>query len=166
MQSKRTYLSLLTLLIVGSACADLTGAAGKRRPGILMWERGGPRRSSATFTSAPTGGPAAVSAPDTVRAGEPFNAIITTTGPTPCWETAGEDVQRQPRLAIVTPYDRHRGSEGTRCGDMEVRLTHTVQIRFLESGEATLRVHGRKIVGSDPNQPGTPMTVEKKIFVR
>jgi hypothetical protein len=166
MQSICKLLPLLSLLAAVSACGDLTGAGGKRRLGILQWEQGGAGRSSAVLSLALTHDPTVVSAPDTVRAGESFKAVITTTGPTPCWETAGEDVQRQPRLAIVTPYDRHRGSEGTRCGDMEVRLTHTVQIRFLESGEAILRVHGRKIVGANPNQPGTPMTVEKKIFVR
>jgi hypothetical protein len=166
MQSKRTYLPLLTLLMVGSACADLTGAAGKRKPGILQWERGGASRSSATLALSPLSGPAVVSAPDTVRAGEWFEAVITTIGLDSCWEAAGAERKLAANLVVVTPYDIDRRDARRGCFDVETALPRTVKIRFEERGEATLRVHGRKIVGADPDQQGTPMTVEKKIFVR
>jgi hypothetical protein len=168
MQSTRTYLWLPGLLVALSACADLTGAAGKRRPGILQWERGGASRSSAVLASMAPSDPAVVTAPDTVRAGESFQAVVTTIGPDGCWREAGAETKLTASLAILTPYDMNLRDLNRElgCKDSLITLPRTVQIRFSERGEATLRVHGRKIVGGDPNQQGTPMTVEKKIVVR
>jgi hypothetical protein len=168
MQSKRKLLWLLGLLVAGSACADLTGAVGKRRVGILSWEGRGASRSLAALTPALQGAPTIISAPDTVRAGEAFEAVITTIGPDGCWKEAGAEIKLTANLAIVTPYDiDHFDPQGERgCFAATVELPRTVQIRFSERGEAILRVHGRKIVGADLNQQGTPVTAEKKIFVR
>ncbi|HLL47713.1 MAG TPA: hypothetical protein VK399_13465 [Longimicrobiaceae bacterium] len=69
-------------------------------------------------------------------------------------------------VATIVPYDHRTASEDLGCADGYKRIEHRVQITFTGPGEATIRVHGRKIVGEEFSQQGEPIEVEKRVHVR
>ncbi len=160
-----TRFVILAVTLLATACGtSLTlpdSADAGRVVGILEW------------TQAPTGGGLGepppgpgVTAPDTVRAGEPFRATVTTVGPSICWTAAGASLELEPAVAVVTPYDHTPEDERTGCGDAVVALPRSVELRFTRAGEAILRVHGRKVVGREMRSAEHPMVLEKRIVVR
>lgn len=158
--------SLLLVALAAACDAPLEVAApdGVRSVGVLAWEAA-PAASLASGRDAPTGNPRpGVVAPDTVRAGVPFSVVVVTVGATTCWRPAGAEVVEQPASAAVTPLDFTAEGPHTACGDALVELSRTVGLVFRQPGEATLRVHGRRVVGAE-FQAGEPVVVEKRIRV-
>lgn len=131
-----------------SACSLLADPQGRRVVGIV----GG---------SPPDGSSQVITAPDTIQAGIPFTATITTFAPYNCWRAAGADIDLRGNLAVVIPYDFDPRSDDFHCPDMEGVVPRPVEIRFAEPGEATLRVRGREAQNSN-----ILINVEKRIFVR
>lgn len=163
------FAATLAAVLLG-ACdgADMATApaGGVHAVGILAWVArpapGVPPVPANTPGSAPRPG---VSAPDTVSAGAPFPVVITTVGPTLCWVASGAQVEMQPGVATVTPYDYTPEDDWTACGDALLELTRVATVTFPQPGEAVLRVQGRRVVGGN-FQAEERVVLEKKIHVR
>lgn len=148
-----------------SACEITTAPQTNRAVGIVEWQPA----SSGAWTGASADGVhpehAVITAPDTVEAGVPFTATITTLGLDSCWKPAGAEVELSASLATVTPYDSPPAGEGLVCAQAITELPRSVELRFTRSGDATIRVVGRRVVGSDL-QHASKVTVEKSVHVR
>jgi hypothetical protein len=102
----------------------------------------------------------ALAAPATVKAGQTFQATVTTLGYSGCWRTAGEDVTNADKQATVRPYDRVQGEV---CTAALVQIRHVVNLRFDTPGTAKIVVQGR----NDPNEPTPgPVTIEQTVTVQ
>jgi hypothetical protein len=164
---------IVALLVLSGSLAlgacDLVSGPGGRRVGVLEWDRASTRRSLGTSLDLSRAGeptPQAVSAPDTVGAGEAFTVIVRTKGADGCWEAAGTEVTRGASLAVIAPYDRYERKPDHGCLDGNIEIDHPVELTFAHPGEAIIRVRGRKIVGQEFNQDGEPIEVEKRVHVR
>jgi hypothetical protein len=107
-------------------------------------------------------------APDTVTAGVRFDATITTVGLSGCWREAGADIGYDVRLVLVIPYDlvvTRIDGEPRLCTGALVQLPRTVRLVFGQTGNATLRVSGRKLTGGVLGS-GMPVSIEKQVVVR
>ena len=173
MRMSARVLSLgLAALPLLAACDDPTGTAGRREIGIVQWLSGAQANLSssgaASSMSASIDGseaPPVISAPDEVQAGIPFEATITTIGPSICWRADGAETQVSGSLAVVTPHDFSPESKDVACGGALNSLPRTVKLTFAAPGEAVLRVNGRTVVGGDLSAASSA-TVEKQILVR
>lgn len=141
------------------APAEESAAPGGPALGILEWERG---PADARGAPSPL---QVIAAPDTVRAGDPFDAVVTTIGPRSCWRALGAEVELRAALARVTPYDFTPETSESVCGDAQVRLARTVRLRFTQPGEGVVRVVGRKVEGRRLRETQR-VTVEKRVVVR
>lgn len=150
--------------LFASGCESVTGPRSGRVVGILEWVQNGSRSVSASLHP-DHGGESRLQAPDTVQAGVPFTATVTTIGPSSCWRADGATVQPGASLAVITPYDLTAESADVACAQVIVELPRKVEVTFTARGQATLRVVGRRVVGQDFQQ-GTQVTVEKHIHVR
>lgn len=169
----RTIGCACALLSTLTACESIFGSGGTRVVGILQLNASAapdPR----TGTKYPGGAvpldelEAVVTVPDTVQAGVDFNARIATVGLGACYEAAGAETELSANLAVVTPFDRVKGSEDEDelvCTLAAVTLPRTVRLRFSEPGEAVVRVKGRKIIGGDVRN-ATETVLERRIVVR
>lgn len=151
----------LAAALAAVGCESTTAPKGTRAIGILEWVQDASNLRSASLQHPDH----MVVAPDTVQAGVPFTASVTTLGPTSCWRADGAQVQAGASLAVVTPYDHTDEGEGIACATMVVDLPRTVELSFSARGEAVLRVVGRRVVGQNFDQ-ATEMVVEKRIHVR
>lgn len=104
----------------------------------------------------------AVEAPDTVHAGEEFEVVVSTIGPSGCWSRGTLDVSVEVAKAVLRPYDLHSGAE--LCTLIFSRFTHRATVRFVAPGEGVIRVIGRQ-VAEDDLQRGTEITIEKRVTV-
>lgn len=157
-----------TLALAASLVAACDGAlvatapdGGVHAVGILAWVAA-PSNLAGGSGGAPRPG---VSAPDTVQAGTPFPVLVTTVGPTVCWVASGGQVEMQPGVALVTPFDYTPEDHWTACGDALLELPRTVTVTFSQAGDAVLRVQGRRVVGGN-FQAEERVVLEKKIHVR
>jgi hypothetical protein len=158
MTKKSSFLALSALLMGVAACEPGTfepGPEARRHLGIVEWAQ-----SNAQTLADPA--ISAITAPDTVTAGQPFQVTVTTVGPNSCWRVAATELALQPSLATITPFDRV--IDGI-CAQALVSLQHTVQVRFDVRGQATLRANGRRVVDGNLNA-ATDRTVETKVIVR
>lgn len=164
--SARTLVTSLgiTAAAVLGACSSSTAPGDSRVMGILEVQFGA-EGSLAPSAASDASSRTVISAPDSVEAGVPFTATITTIGLSGCWEAAGEDIELDRNLAVVVPYDLDGMREGVACTGSLIELPHPVEIRFAEPGEATLRVRGRKVFKENIQRADT-VVVEKRIVVR
>jgi hypothetical protein len=161
------FAATLAAVLLG-ACDDAVlataPAGGVHAVGILAWVA----RPVPGTPPAPAVGPGAprpgVSAPDTVHAGAPFTVVVTTVGPTVCWTASGAQVEMQPGVATITPYDYTPEDDWTACGDSLLELSRSVTVTFAQAGAAVLRVQGRRVVGGN-FQAEEKVVLEKKIHV-
>ena len=168
MSARVLSLSLAALPLL-AACEDLTGTREHREIGIVEWLSGAQASLSpsgaALSVSSSSEAPAVISAPDEVQAGLPFEATITTIGPSICWRADGTETKVSGSLAVVIPYDSSPEGEAVVCGAAIIYLPRTVKITFVTRGEAILRVHGRQVREGNTADVSFA-TVEKKILVR
>lgn len=175
--------ALLGCSIALAACTLFTGPDTVRVVGVVEWNTSEPPLQSQAVHVAQASGQVSATrsndrhditlpvleAPDTVRVGEPFDVIVRTYGSNGCWREAGAEVTISGLNAAVTPYDRDLAAEDRSrvCTDMVVRLPRTVRLRFLQEGEALLRVIGRRVVVGDEVRQGTGMAeIEHRLVVR
>jgi hypothetical protein len=86
-----------------------------------------------------------IEAPDTVRRGAPFSAIINTFGSAGCSSADGVKLALKPTEARVTPYDRVPTGNDVAC-TADVRPNpHPVTLHFTLSGAATIVAVGMVI---------------------
>lgn len=160
------FAASLAAVLLGACDGAVLATApegGVHAVGILAWvARPGPGPTQSGSAGAPRPG---VSAPDTVRAGAPFSVVVTTVGPTVCWMASGAQLEIQPGLAVITPYDYTPEDDWTSCGDSLLELSRSVTVTFAQAGDAVLRVHGRRVVGGN-FQAEERVVLEKKIHVR
>lgn len=159
----RTFAFVLALIPALAGCETATEPRGQRVVGILEWHSAAQGSASSSLQMADSDA-AVITAPDTVDAGVPFEATITTIGSNGCWREAGAEIELNGNLAVVVPHD-YTSEDQAGCTQALVQLPRSVEIRFAQPGEATLRVKGRKVVGGN-HENATPVTVEKRIVVR
>jgi hypothetical protein len=152
------------LAVAVTGCSDPLGSRGARMPGVIEWVRS-ESTSAAALSVAPPHHVERIVAPDTVAAGVFFDATVTTVGANGCWSSDGAEVQLAPMVAEVRPHDRNGRGSNMACTMALVDLPRTVRLRFAEAGEATIRVHGRRVVDGD-FQGATEGTIEKRVVVR
>lgn len=80
-------------------------------------------------------------APDTVLAGQSFQATINTFGSSSCTIPDGVDLFLADNAAIITPYDRGPGRDVPCTGDWAPR-PHPVELHFTVLGQAEIQVVG------------------------
>jgi hypothetical protein len=167
MSKFRIAVLVAAVVLAGAACNSTTapGPTG-RQLGIIEWQT----TAAATVASASNELQEQVlSAPDTVNAGVPFQAVVTTIGASGCWRADGATTTMTVRQATITPYDfvHSRFADGSPmfCTAALVSLPRTVAITFAEAGEATIRVEGRVVRNGDLTGM-QPVAVEKKVVVR
>lgn len=108
------------------------------------------------------GGVVVIEAPDTVRAGVAFGAVVNTSGSSSCTTPVRTDVVVDGLVARITPYDRV-AEEGTDCTADVAPRPHPVEITFPKAGAGTLEVRART-----RNASGTPVdtVVRRPITIR
>jgi hypothetical protein len=166
MKSRIAGIATAVLFVSGLTACDTTTepADGGRLIGILEWRLGDPTASAAQ--TAPDE-EAALLVPDTVQAGVPFTATVTTLGANGCWRQDGAAASVSGAIATIVPYDRIRSEldgQPIACIDMIVRLARDVELVFAEPGESIVRVDGRMIVGGDFTR-SEPVTLVQKVIV-
>jgi hypothetical protein len=155
------FLAALGAVVASAGCDFATGpGADGRVIGIIEWQ--------AAITGAAANDDVVITAPDTVHAGVPFQATITTIGLSGCWSADGASIKAAPRLVTITPYDRVANGtpeQPTYCTAALVGLDRHLDIVFSDPGTATLRVNGRIVIDGDL-EDARPHVVEKQIIVR
>ncbi len=126
----RLHSLALVVTLVAPACQDGTGP-GQRVVGVIGYEY------LATEYGIPTPDP--VQLPDSVRAGVPFDVVVTTADGGGCLEAAGADAVVEKLLANVIPYDRRLDG----CIDALVWHPRPVTLEFASPGDAVLVVQGK-----------------------
>ena len=97
------------------------------------------------------GAPGALAVPDTVVAGVPFTATVTTFGSGSCTRPDGAELEVRGSVADIVPYDRD--ATGPRpCTDDLAPLPRDVRVRFTAPGRALVRVRGRALRGGFADQ--------------
>ena len=105
---------------------------------------------------------AALVAPDTVRAGEPFTVQIGSIVPSGCWGVGPTAMSRSDRTVLLEPSDVYASDRA--CIEVLWSISRTVTVTIATPGLATLRVRGRRVEQGRSND--SPVTVEKQIVVR
>ncbi|MGH7459264.1 MAG: hypothetical protein ACREKN_09340 [Longimicrobiaceae bacterium] len=100
-------------------------------------------------------------APDTVRAGVPFEVTVRTYG-VGCDRADAADTELIGGTAAIFPYDLTLSSPNLTCPGEIRRLARSVLIRFASPGVAVLRVRGRKVPSEND---GSFTTIERTIRV-
>jgi hypothetical protein len=166
-------IAAVVALAAWAAACDTTTAPpeGRSEIGIIEWHA----TSVSTFAANAAVGvedpydPPVLVAPDTVQAGVPFDAVVTTIGASGCWSAGGARVSASAALAVITPYDiaprHHANGEPLFCTAALVRLPRTVQLTFGQRGEATIRVEGRVVHDGDVAR-SVPGSIERRVIVR
>jgi len=137
-------ITLLAATLVFTGCANLAESDGARRAGII----------ESRYLQTP-----ALTAPDSVTAGTPFEVTVTTFGFNGCWTEDRTDVTTLASQAVIRPYDRVRDGA---CTQMTVLLPRSVQLRFDQPGTATIVVQGLR----DDGDNAEPTQVQRTVVVR
>jgi hypothetical protein len=83
-----------------------------------------------------------IEAPDTVRLGVTFDAIVNSFGSSSCTTPDGVKLTLEPAVARVIPFDRVPADNSVACtADISPR-PHPVELRFTELGTATIVAEG------------------------
>lgn len=165
MKSRIAGIVTAVLFVSGlTACDTTTEPDGSGRLiGILEWRLTDQTASAAQTTS----DEAALLVPDTVQAGVPFTATVTTLGANGCWREDGAAASVSAAIATIVPYDRilsQLEGQAIACIDMIVRLPRDIELVFAGPGESLVRVDGRMIVDGDFTRT-EPVTLVKKVIV-
>ena len=104
-----------------------------------------------------TGGPGqtVIEAPDTVRLGAAFGAIVNSFGSSSCTTPDGVKLTLEPSEARVIPFDRIPGSNEVPCTADIAPMPHPVELRFTELGTATIVAEGMVYGTNDERVRGT-----------
>jgi hypothetical protein len=164
-----------------AALALLAGCGGTAAPdarantaaGVLQLLSAQPGAQSATtdtskiiWSLAPNGATTPIDvivAPETVQVNQDFKVVVTTIGLDGCWSAAGVTTAYSGNVATLTPEDVHSGSAV--CTMILGFLPHGASVRFPATGQATIRVAGRRMRRGDTTW-SEPVTAERRLIVR
>ncbi|WP_309672052.1 hypothetical protein [Gemmatimonas sp.] len=150
----RTETSVLQMLTGLESALPADDASVSRANPALQW------------APAPTTGvllpSAALVAPDTVRAGEPFTVQIGSIVLSGCWVAGPTAISRSDRTVLLEPSDVYTTDRA--CIEVLLNISRTVAVTIATPGLATLRVRGRRVEQWPSSE--SPVTVEKQIVVR
>jgi hypothetical protein len=105
-----------------------------------------------------------LTAPSVARAGEDFQMTINTFG-SGCERGGDTEIIAWESGANVIVYDFTAATRpGIVCTTILKRLPHTITMRFMQPGEALIRVWGRR-VGADTPPFGIPLVLEHRVMV-
>jgi hypothetical protein len=104
--------------------------------------------------------------PAEVMRGETFTVTI--------HSLEGGCVRRADRAAVsvvgrnveISPFNRQRRGRNLICPSDLLVITHTVSVRIHETGQATVRIHGRRDTYGPGGRTSVPVTLERQILVR
>ena len=100
-------------------------------------------------------GPVVIEAPDTVRLGAAFGAIVNSFGSSSCTTPDGVKLTLEPAQARVIPFDRVPADDGVACtADISPR-PHPIELRFTELGTAAIVAEGMTIRENGERVRGT-----------
>jgi hypothetical protein len=107
----------------------------------------------------------AITAPETVAAGKDFQIEIKSFGGG-CERGGDTGTVVTENSADVMVYDFTSATHpGVACTMIFKTIPHTVTLRFTKTGEALIRVWGRRVGGDNPRM-GVPVVLEKRITVK
>ena len=133
--------ALCTLAAASLAACDTVGAGPTPYAGVLY--------QNDPYTET-------ITAPDTVVAGQPFVAVVRTSGGG-C-ERQGDTMARvSGRVAEITPTDLTIADSNTACTAILQVFQHRAEVAFAEPGPATIRAVG----ASEFALPGSAVVVER-----
>lgn len=139
-----TVLSLIALACVGCAMGDATGIERHEAPAILEYYG----KSEQILT-----------APASVAANADFEVVVTSYGGGCDRQGSVEILQSASTMDLDVRDLVGLPNEGVFCPDILLRFSHRVSLRAPDSGDITLRVHGR-------SEPGdAPLVIEHTITV-
>jgi hypothetical protein len=140
---------MLVAVALCSGCSSATEPEAEIVPGVI----------------APGNGIVAqvISAPDTVRAGEQFTAIVTTFGSSTCTRALTTTAYMGGELADLSVWDEQR--IGIPCTRDISPIPRSVPIRFTNIGAATIRVRGRALTRNAAGQDSA-VVVERLVIVQ
>lgn len=154
---KRIIVTILLLLLVSSQAEGLKPAAQpltKQEARVL-----------GNITAIADQAGEILKAPSTVQAGQEFQITITTSGGG-CERIGDTGVLTTDNSATVMVYDFTSATQpGVACTMIFKQMPHTVTLRFTKTGEAMIRVWGRRI-GSDTPPAGVPTVLEHRVQVK
>lgn len=167
MNMKMGWTLTLAVLLAAAGCDALGPDTGDRVVGILHMSESAASDASGLALSVTDDEPGdwrrdALSAPDTVDAGVPFAATVTTTGLNGCWNEAGANVEESGNRIDITPFDR---TGAGLCTQEIVSLPREITLRFDEAGTGVIRVSGRRIFADDLER-SEPIELERTVVVR
>lgn len=161
-----TLLSTLLLLTVG--CASTAGNRGESTTttsGPTSSIRPDESRVLGVLANPEDNFAGAIAAPASVKAGERFVVTVTTTG-SGCDRAGDVGVLLGERHATLMVYDfTYANRPDVVCAMMLKTLKHDVPLTFSQTGDAVIRVWGRR---QNQNSPpyGEPYVIEHRIVVR
>jgi hypothetical protein len=119
--------AIIGAVFVATSCSGFTDSETGRVVGIIS--TGGGR-------------PTVIEAPDTVRLGLAFDAIVNSFGSSSCTTPDGVKLTLEPAVARVIPFDRVPADNSVACtADISPR-PHPVELRFTAPGTATIVAEG------------------------
>lgn len=155
----RSETSVLQMLPGSQSALPSIDASVSRVNPALQW-------APLQWAPAPTTGvllpSAALVAPDTVRAGEPFTVQIGSIVPSGCWGVGPTAMSRSDRIVLLEPSDVYASDRA--CIEVLLSISRTVTVTIATPGLATLRVRGRRVEQGTSSE--SPVTVEKQVVVR
>jgi len=147
-------MSVVALLCVGGCDLVDSGDDGPAvELGIIAWETNASSDALATAHAESrepyTEDFEALTAPDTVWAGESFEVDVRTVGPTGCYEADRVETEQETLLVEVTPYDLDPTDAETTCPDQPVVIRRTLDFQFDTPGDGLIRLNGQRVIGND-----------------
>ena len=135
------YLALCALAAASLAACDTVGVAPTPYPAVL-------HRNDPYYET--------ITAPDTVVAGQPFVAVVRTSGGI-CARQGDTTTRVSGRVAEITPTDLAGTDPDAFCAAILTIFEHRAEVVFAEPGPATIRAVG----ASDYAPPGSAVVVER-----
>src|SRR5437773_594865 len=147
--STRSIRPLVCGVVVAVACSQPSSEGPSSTDGWI--------RVVGRIDAGPSGSQAALEVPDTVRAGDVFNATVSTYGSTGCIRPDQSDIRQTQSSIDITVYDS-LWVGGPPCLPDWHQYARSLALRFDAFGSALVRLHGR---GAD-----SMLTLEHTITVR
>ena len=105
-----------------------------------------------------------IEAPDTVRAGDTFDAVVNTFGSSSCTTPDGVKLTLEPAEVRVTPFDRVPTDDDLVCTRDISPLPHPVQLHFTQPG--SVRIVAAGMVIDEKSGDRVPAEVSKAVLVK
>jgi hypothetical protein len=136
----RTRLPLQASVLILAGLLDCSSPSDQNEPSRTAWERAVGLVDNGGIALDP------LIVPDTVRAGIPFTATVSTFGSTNCIRPDRSRVQGSGLQADITPFDSV-WSGSPPCLPGWQGYPRSIELTFATPGKALVRLHGRGFTG-------------------